>query len=169
MEEYTKLVYFIYNRHFRNYSHLKDDLVSEGFLALCRAEKYFDETKETKKSNYLGKVIYMAMLKFIKKEQKHFNNISLDTPINSGENISLGDTIPYDEDLFEVCSNRQILSKLIENEKDIKTKQIVSLYLEGYTQKEIGEIVGMNQSHVSKCMINFRTNAFRRLGGDRRG
>lgn len=78
-EKNIKLVYFVFNKNFNKYGHLKEDLCQEGLLTLwkvCRKPN----NKKSKFSTYATKAIYFSMLNYLtRKELKHeINCISLD-------------------------------------------------------------------------------------------
>lgn len=165
MEENINLVYYILNKYFKRYQYLKDDLISEGFLALCRAEKYFDESKGIKKSTYLSKAIYMAMYKYLKKEQKHNNNVSLYAPIRGAENLDLIDQIPG-PDLIDDFLTNEVVSQIIKTETTDKEKQILDLYSQGYTQKQIAKKMETYQTQISRTMKRIKKKCAKEMGGD---
>ena len=156
VNEYSNLVYFIYNRHFRSHAHLKDDLISEGFLSLCRAEKYFDESKVTKASAYVCKIIYFAMYKFVLKEEKHFNNLSLDDTYDEEENLSFIDNLAA-PDLVDSYLTKESILKVFNTKLTPQMKQVVSLYFKDhYKQQVIADMMGTTQQTVSRIIKRFR-------------
>lgn len=75
----TKLVYWVFEKYFKEYLFLKEDLVQEGFIALFNACKKYKVETNFKFSTYATRCIKNGMLKFINKENKHIKNtISLE-------------------------------------------------------------------------------------------
>lgn len=64
---YLKIPHIVYNEKFRMYAHLKEDLISEGWLGLCVAStKYNNDIKESF-TNYAFKYVKGYMYHYVKK------------------------------------------------------------------------------------------------------
>lgn len=161
MEENINLVYYMFNKYFKQYQYLKDDLISEGLLALCRAEKYFDETKGIKKSTYLSKAIYMAMYKYLQKEQRHDNEVSLYNSVPDSEELSFIDMIAAPDVIDDFLLHESVSQMITDQEK-----QILDLYSKGYSQIEIGEMFNMNRRQVMWIIKRIRKKCVKKMGGD---
>lgn len=144
-DENKCLVYFVYEKQFKKYEFLKEDLYQEGFIALFKACKMFDIEKGNAFSTYAIKAIYNSMLYcLVRKEQKHFNNcISLD---------QLQDDFNFDfEDKTETDYDIILIKTLNENELNL-----VQLKLDGFNQKEIGEKMGISRSCVANKFVKIK-------------
>ena len=69
-EPHLKIVNAIYNKYFKKYYWLKEDLIQEGNIALLRACEKFDSSKETKFITFASTCIRNAMMIYIKKETR---------------------------------------------------------------------------------------------------
>lgn len=77
--EHTKLVYWVFEKYFKEYRYIKEDLCQEGFISLFNACKKYKAETNFKFSTYATRCIKNGMLKFINKENKHTKNtISLE-------------------------------------------------------------------------------------------
>ena len=144
-DENKCLVYFVYERQFKKYEFLKEDLWQEGFIALFKACKKFDIEKGNTFSTYAIKAIFNNMLCYlIKKEQKHYNNcVSLE---------ELQEDFNFDfEDKNEFEPNIVFIKGL--NENQIK---LIQLKLDGFKQKDIGEKMGISRSCVANKFVKIK-------------
>lgn len=73
-EDNQLLVPFLYNKYFKGYFRFKDDLLSSGYLGLCKACKRFDESKGFRFTTFASKCVINEMRMFLRKEFKHYNN-----------------------------------------------------------------------------------------------
>lgn len=133
-ESNTKLVYYVYNRKFKKHRHLKDDLIQNGLIGLWKACKNFDETKNTSFGCYACKCIANEMIMLFRSEKKDLIE-------------------DEDFDFSSVEDNAGDINLMIDIKREIdglNNKKIFELWLKGYTQKEIGNIVGKSQSRVCR-------------------
>lgn len=155
-EKNMGLVYHIYQKHFKKYLYLKEDLCQEGFLALFKACKLFDTDKGVKFSAYAGRAIYNNMLTYLlKKEQKHYlNNITFSELEEKKVPIeNLESTIENNEDMIflkDLIFNNSI--KLTNTNKSI----IYSYIFENLSQYQICEKFKISQPQVSRIIKKFK-------------
>ncbi|NCC71319.1 sigma-70 family RNA polymerase sigma factor [bacterium] len=145
-DENKELVYFVYNKQFKKYDFLKEDLLQEGFIALFKSCKKFDISKGIMFSTYAIKAIYNNMLCYLVRNELKFYNkcISLDE---------------LQDDLnFEIGGGFEIETNLLYNKKNITDEQlkIIQLKLDGFNQKEISKMIGISKSYVSKKFSNIK-------------
>lgn len=141
-EEYYKLVKSALK--FYNYSYNEDILQELVFFVYCKVKDY-DETKG-ELSTYVFKVVKNKYLQIKKKEDKN-KCISLDKKIND-DGLTLLELIKEEKNDKEEAL---MIFKLLTP----KIKPPLRLWLEGYTQKEIAEKLGItHQPQVSKLINN---------------
>ena len=159
MTEKGHLIYIerIYNKHFRKFKNLKDDLLQEGYLEICKRLKTFDKNKGNFYA-YVKKPIYNAMLKFIKKEKVINNNICSydDVIFNDNESVNYLDLL---KDIKQENFNFIDLKRTIETIKSNFTPKqeiIIDDFLCGYSQTEIAERVNSCKQYVNHTIKRFR-------------
>lgn len=160
VEENMNLVGFIINTNYKNIKHiihklgLIEDFYQEGCIGLFTAAKSFDESKGFKFSTFGSKCIDCSLSKFLTRYiYKHYkrNNISIDQnkSIYEGTEFTILNEFPiydkYGTDLHDI--------KEFIKQTDIKDiDKILDLSMNGLTQKEIGELIGIRQVEVSRRM-----------------
>lgn len=148
--KYQPLLHKISNQFPEEY---KDDLMSEGFLALHHASLNFDETRGVPFESFAYKRVHYSMIDFLNGENT--NTVSLDNPIcdEDGEESTYADLIEDDLDLYEQIENRDYYRKNIEASdvierfvkdrylnEDMTPKQIVDVYSEITNIRDVRKI-----------------------------
>lgn len=156
-----KLVYFVYHQLAKTSLTInnRDDLISEGMLGLCKAANSFDENKGTKFSTYAALCIKNAMLMYIRKLKKYTpHEISLCMPMGrdeEGKTITVEDVI-VDEKSSEEYIIEKIMLDEFEKKQTPQDHLILCSLKKGLNQKEIGKLVGISQSYVSRRIKKMR-------------
>lgn len=126
-------------------------------IGLCKAAITYDSSKDVKFATYAGICIENEIKLELKKKQKKysasvysldrtFNNTSDGTgEISYMENITTG-LSAYDE----------ILPYQLDKVLNAKEYKLVALTLQGYTQVEIGNIIGISQTMVSMMLSKIK-------------
>ena len=149
--ENIKLAYYFVDK----YDYLPfsfEDKLSAAMLGMVKALNKFDTNKGIKFSTFYGKIVHFEMLQIGEKENRHLNNISIDEPISEsdgGKVVTLLDTLVDDKKDWSEINNA--MNEVVKG-LSTKQKEIFSLFLQGRRQKEIGEIVGVGQTRVSKVL-----------------
>lgn len=138
-------------KHYKKYQGLFDveELKSVALLGLSKSAVTFDKNLGNAFTTYAYKVITNEIVRFVASENKHKLNISIFE--NLSDTIEIQDTLKSDYDLFiHFDSNYEIaeLKKEIDKLED-RYRLIINYYLEGKTQKEIGQIIGLSQAQVA--------------------
>lgn len=160
VEENIKLVHVILNTRFKRFlpiairTDLHDDIYQEGCIGLYKAAKIFDESKGYKFSTIASICIGGEISKFISRYfNKHYKYdlVSLEKNISiKGESeILLKDNIQSEELGYENLEIKEIMTKL-DSYLDEEEKLILKLKRNGYSQINIGEILGVSQVYVSR-------------------
>jgi len=158
-EHYTQdkeIAGYVFDTYFRKaFSQLKDDLVQEAIIKLlrfrCDPRKFYTRTGA-------NKVAKEAMIDYLRKENKHLDNLSLFDQIE--EDLLLIETVPVDQDTSNIKQARYV--KLLGQVKyqmaflNGKQKTIIKMYLNRRPYHEIAAYVGVSKSYVGECVLAFR-------------
>lgn len=142
-----------------------EDLISAGTIGLIKAVDTFDIDKNIKFSTYASRCINNEILMYLRKNFCNKNVASIDEPIQSdsdGHKLSLSDTLGTDPDIvsrnIENEADKEILysaiQKLSERERHIINLRYGIGTDEEKAQKEVAEILGITQPHVSRLERN---------------
>lgn len=135
-----------------NLNPLDDDLFSVGLIGLVKAVNTFDPDKGFTFSSYAMTVIRNEILiTFRKKRITHLFFIDEPYQLENGDLVDISEMIA-DNKRFEdeVISDIQ-MKKMLSNLSD-REKKIISLSMDGKTQREIAEILGLTQSYISRII-----------------
>lgn len=166
-EENLKLIHYVL-KGFSNINIDYEELESVGYLGFAKALNSFDKMKGIRFSTYAINCIMNEVLFFLRKEKKHFNNISLDTKLqtdNKGNVLTIEDTIEdkkFSENGIDFNLMKDEEKKILFNaiKKLNEEEQYIMLYRYGVcgykakTQKQLAEELNMSQANVSKIQRN---------------
>lgn len=130
-----------------------EELQAAALLGLCKAANTFQSESGNKFSAYAGKCIENEVLMFLRSERKHYGVCSLDEPITE-DGAARWELVRDKENPIEKEENRIFLSEITEKLKPREKRVLCLYYGEDRTQKEIGVLYGLEQSTVSKILIN---------------
>lgn len=138
-----------------------EDLISIGTIGLIKAVNTFQPQKNIKLATYASRCIENEILMYLRKNQGHRNEISIDEPLNidwDGNELLLSDILGTEPD----CINRPIedeaeknlllgaVSHLDERERTIMELRFGLSGSEEKTQKEVADMIGISQSYISR-------------------
>ena len=151
--EDMKLSFAVYNKYFKKYSYLKEDLIQESIVNLWKGRKFYNKSISSY-STYAFGVSLDAMVRYLRKNV--FDNISLETPIS--EELRLIDVIPGQELKINDLGLDKLIKQVKKNTKKEYTKYIefIDLFCSGLTCKEITEIFNCSRQFTSKLLCYFR-------------
>lgn len=145
-----------------------DDLMQAGFLGLVAAAQTFDPNAGSW-SGWASYHIRTAILDTLGRRRKQLRTVSLDIPLgDDADGDALRDLIPDEsvpdagEDLQRIATAQAIRDAIraIPSEQQRRALELVKL--EGKTQKEAGELMGVSFQHVGtlnrKSMRELRKN-----------
>ncbi len=139
-----------------------DDLCSIGSIGLIKAVSSYKPEKGTKLGTYAVKCITNEILMFIRSDKKHQNEISLQESVgkdHEGNEITFMELLSSDAEEFIDEIEREMNHTSIREKVDQllkgREKTIIQLrygLLNGVerTQKEIGKMLGISRSYVSR-------------------
>lgn len=151
-DNYKLVHYFVrkYNDGKYNY----DDLVSAGNVGFTQAINTFDESKGVKFATYASRCIINQLFMFMRKEKKHLNNISIDTPIftdKDGSEMTILDTLTTEEEETDWQDINSVVSRMMKQFGE-QERNVMGLFFKERNQREIGNELGLSQSYVSRIV-----------------
>ena len=129
-----------------------EDLYSIGMIGVVKAVNTFNPDKGVKFSTYATPIIRNEILMTFRKK-RIIPAFSLDESYNlgNGESIDFSEMIAdgrrFEDEVIANMQIKKLLPKLIDREK-----KIISLKMDGKTQKEIADILGLAQSYISRII-----------------
>ena len=138
-----------------------EDLISIGTIGLIKAINTFNPEKNIKLATYASRCIENEILMFLRKNNSHRNDISIDEPLNKdkdGNELLLSDILGSETDLIQKTLDdqtdrlllMQALNKLSTRERTIMQLRYGLKSDEELTQKEVADILGISQSYISR-------------------
>lgn len=145
-----------------------DNLQSDCLLALVKAVKSFDKEMDVKFATYAVKCmnnqVLMSLRKLKRKPKEVFiSNFKSDEYQNE---FDMWDYIQFQNLDLENEIDKKISDEAIFEMIDSfngKIKEILILRFQGFSQKEISEIVGHSQSYVSRLLCNACKRIYKKL------
>lgn len=139
-----------------------EDVKQMCLLGLWKAVKTFKNDKGVIFATYAVRVMQNEVNQYLRKNKKYLNNKSLSDKIK--ENIFLEDIIPNEkneiEQKEEAIDSEKYLERIYKNVKTDKQKRVITMYINGSTQKKIGEKLGISQPQVSRIIKKMRGLAY---------
>jgi len=139
-----------------------DDLISIGTIGLIKAISTFDSLKGTRLATYAARCIDNEILMYLRASKKIKSEVSLQEPIGvdqEGNAISLLDIICDEGDSVVDQVDLKMQVKRLYNNMHQALKNREKMVLEmryglcngvSHTQREIGKIMGISRSYVSR-------------------
>lgn len=161
VEDNMNLVWWVINEKFKFLeltSFDKEDLFQIGCIGLIKAVVTYD-SKKGKLATYAVPIISNEIRILIRKSKRESIFSSLDQEIMAGEDgssLTLGDTMGVEEWGFEIVEFKVMFSELyplLEKCLNDDDRKVLKLYVQGMTQKEIGQMLNESQSYVSRRII----------------
>jgi len=157
-EQDRRIALHIYNKHFKGHF-LKDDLVQIAITELWKLRR------QQNSRDYVANACDTAhkkMISYLRKENRHRGLDSLNRHVGQDSILRLFDVIAIEQPTpYECCEFRELVNRLLPLQMTLtgKRKQIISLHLKHYTQREIAYRVGTSFQYVSDVVKKFRSLA----------
>lgn len=135
-----------------NLNPLDEDLFSTGIVGVVKAVNTFNPDKGVKFTTYATTIIRNEILMTFRKK-RIIPEFSLDEPyqLENGDLVNFSEIIAdskrFEEEVIADMQMKKVLSALNGREK-----KIISLSMDGKTQREIAEACGISQSCVSRII-----------------
>ena len=149
-------------KKYQNVSEDMEDLISYGTIGLIKAVKSYMPDQGSRLATYAAKCIDNEVLMLFRSRKKFSREVSLYEPIGTdkeGNEVRLLDILVYDQlDVVESLQIREDVQKLrdifykvlSERERDIIAYRYGLRNGYEFTQREIGEKLGISRSYVSR-------------------
>lgn len=149
-------------KKYQNVDEDMEDLISIGTIGLIKAVGSFDVSKGSRLATYAARCIDNELLMLLRSKKKTSREVSLYEPIGTdkeGNEINLLDIIEQEQeevvDRIELSENIKKLSVLVEKLLDEREQEIIKMRYglltgEEITQREIGQMLGISRSYVSR-------------------
>ena len=173
IESNLKLVPYIYHKFAKTavIRRNEEDMISEGYMGLIKSAKNYDETK-CKFSSFAGVCIRNEMLMYLRKISKYIGKeVSLYTPVGNdkeGNEILLIDTIEDKKSYQSENIGLQEIMKFIQKQNS-RDKKILLLKESGMTTSNIGSVLGISQSYISRLINKMKKQYCLEQNGDSNG
>lgn len=131
-----------------------EDAFQEGLIGLWKACLQFDVDK-AQLSTYAARCISNEVLMMLRRRAKEKPTLSIEGIIpNTGESLTLSDILEDPNATIEpgVFHLQEFIKNL--NERDTK---VVRLRLQGLTEREASEYMGVSQSYYSRLLKSIKT------------
>ncbi len=160
IERNLRLVVYIAKK-FENTGINIEDLISIGTIGLIKAINTFNPQKNIKLATYASRCIENEILMYLRKNNSHRVEISIDEPLNvdwDGNELLLSDILGTDSDIvyhdIENEVDKQLIGIALENlssrEKNIMELRFGVKSGKTRTQKEVADMLGISQSYISR-------------------
>lgn len=139
-----------------------EDLISIGTIGLIKAVSTFDGSKGIHLGTYAVRCIENEILMYLRSSKKHSQEVSMNEPVGTdseGNEIALSDLLSQDDgEMLDVIDSRDeqarlrevVASALSPREKRIIELRFGLLTGEEMTQKQVGELLGLSRSYISR-------------------
>lgn len=147
-QEYTPLTFWLIRKLYPKYKQFGYDAVYDAAItALIKTARSYDESRGANFKTFLTFVTGKEMSKVVRDanaKKRTANVMSIDAPVE--DDLTLLDMVGT-EDTYEFIMN-DVASELTEREREA----IYMKYVEGKSQAEIGQELGMSQVHASRII-----------------
>lgn len=133
-----------------------DDIVQMCNLGLVKAYNTFDIGKKFKFSTYATSIMNNEILMSLRKHKAKYRlDVSLDTPVyqdRDGNDLTILDILEVPEDFFTPDKKMDFdnaVKQYFEKASN-KEKEIFDLYKKGLSQRDVGKVLNISQSYVSR-------------------
>jgi len=149
-------------KKYQNVDEDMEDLISIGTIGLIKAVGSFDASKGSRLATYAARCIDNELLMLLRSKKKTSREVSLYEPIGTdkeGNEINLLDIIVQEQeevvDRIELSDNIKKIAEVVEKLLDEREKEIIKMRYglltgEEITQREIGQMLGISRSYVSR-------------------
>lgn len=149
-------------KKYQNVDESPEDLISIGTIGLIKAIQTFDDAKGSRLATYAARCIDNELLMMLRAKKKSSRDVSIYEPVGTdkdGNEIRLLDiTCAEGTDAFEMMSLHDDIKKLRMILKDTLSDKELKVISHRYalgceremTQREIGQMLGISRSYVSR-------------------
>lgn len=144
IEDNLKLVPYVVHKHFKGYISIseekRDDLISEGYIYLCKAADRYDTNLGYTFSTYAVRYIWGSLSRYVKyeirKDEQNKQLRYLEAIIPGTDNMKLVDILDCEDDGLSIIELKEFISSRV---KIIDKEKIISMLKCGYTRTSIAK------------------------------
>ena len=162
--ENQKLMHFILNKYKEYFYDIEDfyEFKEDFIINYIRCCKNYDETQGISFSAYLSQSIYAHFCNYFSPQRKQCKRIERKSKSKSLQEVVCGATMELSEiitDNSHVVENRVLIKQIMDYLKNTMNKRdykIFIMYIQGYTQQDIGEKFQICQVQISRVIKKAR-------------
>ena len=163
----VNIAYRIANRYINNYHDEIDDIRQIALMELWKCINNWDHVHAL--STYAYLCIPNKINMYLRHVRKHKRNISINTIIHSdgdGNDQTILDIIEDPDDcifrLLDDINAEGVLENISLNQKE---QDVINLRMEGFSQQQVGEIIGLSQAQISRIQIKIKKKISEYING----
>ena len=177
IQQYEYVVYVAYKKlnNIEDLVNYRDEIISEGYYALCLAVPYLNKNVKKNPFSYLFKCVYNAMALFLKEFIYQIPpTVNYDEPLGDTD-VHLSDILADEYDYGELETyiddvlqeyivlvnnnpdlNKQCKTQITKETYIDKLKRIILMLCQGYDGNEIGVLLGCTRQAVNLHLQRLR-------------
>lgn len=138
------------------FGEIRDELVGRGWEGIARAMKGWEPGKSSFVS-YMFLIVKSIQVRYMRDIQKDKRKVHsdgllyLDHHYDDDENLMLSNVFTSDKNTEEEVLEKVLLENRIAKMKP-RNRVIAKMRLQGYTEREVSEVVGVSQPHVNRIL-----------------
>lgn len=132
-----------------------EDMFQTGIIGLLKAINTFDASKGYSFSTYAFPIVRNELLLVFRKSKRSVKvAFSLDDNVDTGncESVPYAEMIPDGKDYEENVVNLMLAQQIFEELSPREQRIFIMFFVEGKTQQEISEALGISQSYISRII-----------------
>lgn len=146
-----------------------DEFYDLAAIGLCKASANFDSSKGIKFSVYAYRIMLNEILLELRKKRSTYRVPeyliqSYEEVLKDETGLTMQDCIPNSSNT-EAEALIKIELELIRCKLNNKELQVMNLIMDGYTQRQIGQMLNISQSYVSRIYKDIKLKYNKFLGG----
>ena len=132
----------------------KEDLIQEGMIGFFKAINGYDESKCDNFIAFAIKIIEREIIDMIRSANTHKNQILNDTILIDDNEILPSDGCP-EEDIIESESFKELEDEIYKHLSTFE-KNVVGLFLKGYTYQDIAVSMGKSSKSIDNALTRIK-------------
>lgn len=125
--------------------YMHDDILAEARVGLWKACKTFDTSKGCKFATYAVPVIRNTIGMYMRRQNRHTSEVSMDAGLNDFDGLVVADLIGYEPNFESGIEAKRIL-------KELNKYKYLKMMVAGKNQSEMAKLLGFSQSYVSRLL-----------------
>lgn len=141
-----------------------EELISLCYLGMTKAAQTYNGS--TKFTTYSGRVMTNEILMELRRRKKQIAEVSFDQVISyddNGKELTLANMIPVEESGFKSAEDSVFYASAVRSFSP-RERRVIDCARQGKRQREIGDILGVSQSYVSRILKSAALKYFKEGG-----